>query len=87
MQGPTYALCYSTIVGYAAHVAPEGYSATVQGIVAGMDDGLGKFKKRSSPRGYGGGTNFRIVGQREVQLIKVYKCKLGRICWYFYLLC
>nr|XP_049704087.1 major facilitator superfamily domain-containing protein 6 isoform X2 [Helicoverpa armigera]XP_049704088.1 major facilitator superfamily domain-containing protein 6 isoform X3 [Helicoverpa armigera] len=41
MQGPTYALCYATIVGYAAHVAPEGYSATVQGIVAGMDDGLG----------------------------------------------
>lgn len=42
MQGPTYALCYSAIVGYAAHVAPEGYSATVQGIVAGMDDGVGK---------------------------------------------
>ncbi|CAG9574175.1 unnamed protein product [Danaus chrysippus] len=41
MQGPTYALCYSTIVGYAASVAPEGYSATVQGIVAGMDDGVG----------------------------------------------
>ncbi|CAK1587839.1 unnamed protein product [Parnassius mnemosyne] len=41
MQGPTYALCYSTIVGYAAHVAPAGYSATVQGIVAGMDDGVG----------------------------------------------
>ncbi|RVE46368.1 hypothetical protein evm_008991 [Chilo suppressalis] len=41
MQGPTYALCYSTIVGYAAQVAPEGYSATVQGIVAGMDDGVG----------------------------------------------
>ncbi|KAG6464837.1 hypothetical protein O3G_MSEX014757 [Manduca sexta] len=42
MQGPTYALCYSTIVGYAAQVAPEGYSATVQGIVAGMDDGVGE---------------------------------------------
>ncbi|CAH2101460.1 unnamed protein product [Euphydryas editha] len=41
MQGPTYALCYSAIVGYAARVAPDGYSATVQGIVAGMDDGLG----------------------------------------------
>ncbi|CAH0599540.1 unnamed protein product [Chrysodeixis includens] len=41
LQGPTYALCYSTIVGYAAQVAPEGYSATVQGIVAGMDDGVG----------------------------------------------
>ncbi|XP_048003523.1 major facilitator superfamily domain-containing protein 6 [Leguminivora glycinivorella] len=41
MQGPTYALCYSCIVGYAAFVAPEGYSATVQGVVAGMDDGVG----------------------------------------------
>ncbi|XP_053623227.1 major facilitator superfamily domain-containing protein 6 isoform X2 [Plodia interpunctella] len=40
MQGPTYALCYSCIVGYAARVAPAGYSATVQGVVAGMDDGL-----------------------------------------------
>ncbi|XP_028164395.1 major facilitator superfamily domain-containing protein 6 [Ostrinia furnacalis] len=48
MQGPTYALCYSCIVGYAAHVAPEGYSATVQGIVAGMDDGVGKSLSSSS---------------------------------------
>ncbi|KAI8426863.1 hypothetical protein MSG28_014544, partial [Choristoneura fumiferana] len=28
-------------LGYAAHVAPAGYSATVQGVVAGMDDGVG----------------------------------------------
>lgn len=42
MQGPTYALCYTTIVAYASVVAPPGTSATVQGIVAGMDDGLGK---------------------------------------------
>lgn len=41
MQGPTYALCYTTIVAYASAVAPEGASATVQGIVAGMDDGFG----------------------------------------------
>lgn len=41
MQGPTYALCYTTIVAYASAVAPPGTSATVQGIVAGMDDGLG----------------------------------------------
>ncbi|XP_058803719.1 major facilitator superfamily domain-containing protein 6 [Phymastichus coffea] len=41
MQGPTYALCYTTIVAYASVVAPSGTSATVQGIVAGMDDGLG----------------------------------------------
>ncbi|XP_077266783.1 major facilitator superfamily domain-containing protein 6-like isoform X1 [Temnothorax americanus] len=41
MQGPTYALCYTTIVAYASVVSPPGTSATVQGIVAGMDDGLG----------------------------------------------
>ncbi|KAK1120051.1 hypothetical protein K0M31_012779 [Melipona bicolor] len=41
MQGPTYALCYTTIVAYASKVAPPGTSATVQGIVAGMDDGFG----------------------------------------------
>ncbi|XP_014208100.1 major facilitator superfamily domain-containing protein 6-B [Copidosoma floridanum] len=41
MQGPSYALCYTTIVAYASVVAPSGTSATVQGIVAGMDDGLG----------------------------------------------
>lgn len=42
MQGPTYALCYTTIVAYASAVSPPGTSATVQGIVAGMDDGFGK---------------------------------------------
>ena len=41
MQGPTYALCYTSIVAYASAIAPPGTSATVQGIVAGMDDGFG----------------------------------------------
>lgn len=41
MQGCTYALCYTCIVAYASAVAPQGTSATVQGLVAGMDDGLG----------------------------------------------
>ncbi|XP_016916826.1 major facilitator superfamily domain-containing protein 6 [Apis cerana] len=41
MQGPTYALCYTTIVAYASKIAPPGTSATIQGIVAGMDDGFG----------------------------------------------
>ncbi|XP_076242063.1 major facilitator superfamily domain-containing protein 6 [Calliopsis andreniformis] len=41
MQGPTYALCYTTIVAYASKVSPPGTTATVQGIVAGMDDGFG----------------------------------------------
>lgn len=41
MQGPTYALCYTTIVAYASAVSPPGTSATMQGIVAGVDDGFG----------------------------------------------
>ncbi|GLH09402.1 Uncharacterized protein GBIM_14482 [Gryllus bimaculatus] len=41
MQGPTYAMCYTTIVVYASAVSPPGTSATMQGIVAGMDDGFG----------------------------------------------
>lgn len=42
LQGPTYALTYTTIVAYAAAIAPAGASATMQGIAAGMDDGFGK---------------------------------------------
>lgn len=42
MQGPTYALCYTCIVAYASAVSPPGTTATVQGLVAGMDDGVGK---------------------------------------------
>lgn len=45
MQGPTYALCYTCIVAYASAVSPPGTTATVQGLVAGMDDGVGKQKK------------------------------------------
>lgn len=41
MQGCSYALCYTCIVGYASEVAPPGTQATVQGLVAGMDDGVG----------------------------------------------
>ncbi|EFN78175.1 major facilitator superfamily domain-containing protein 6 [Harpegnathos saltator] len=41
MQGSTYALCYTTIVAYASAIAPPGTSATVQGVMAGMDDGFG----------------------------------------------
>uniref|UniRef100_A0A1I8NSP7 Major facilitator superfamily (MFS) profile domain-containing protein n=1 Tax=Stomoxys calcitrans TaxID=35570 RepID=A0A1I8NSP7_STOCA len=40
-QGCTYALCYTVIVAYASEVAPPGTSATIQGLIAGMDDGLG----------------------------------------------
>ncbi|RZC43212.1 major facilitator superfamily domain-containing protein 6 [Asbolus verrucosus] len=41
LQGPTYALTYTTIVAYANELAPPGASATMQGIAAGMDDGVG----------------------------------------------
>ncbi|XP_076677986.1 major facilitator superfamily domain-containing protein 6 [Andrena cerasifolii] len=64
MQGPTYALCYTTIVAYASKVSPPGTTATVQGIVAGMDDGFG-FALGSLIGGilydvYGGVTTLRI---------------------------
>lgn len=41
MQGPSYALIYTTIVAYANAISPPGMSATMQGIAAGMDDGFG----------------------------------------------
>lgn len=41
MQGCSYALCYTCIVAYASAIAPPGTTATVQGLVAGMDDGIG----------------------------------------------
>lgn len=41
LQGPTYALTYTTIVAYASAISPPGASATMQGIAAGVDDGLG----------------------------------------------
>ncbi|XP_072941322.1 major facilitator superfamily domain-containing protein 6 [Epargyreus clarus] len=70
MQGPTYALCYASIVGYAAQAAPPGYSATVQGIVAGMDDGVG-FALGSLVGGQlysalGGRSSFRLLAGAAV---------------------
>lgn len=60
MQGCTYALCYTCIVAYAAAIAPPGTSATVQGLVAGMDDGLG-----FSIGSIFGGFLFQTVGGRR----------------------
>ncbi|XP_016843921.1 major facilitator superfamily domain-containing protein 6 [Nasonia vitripennis] len=70
MQGPTYALCYTTIVAYASVVAPPGTSATVQGIVAGMDDGLG-FAIGSLVGGflydsYGGATTLKVYASLAI---------------------
>lgn len=70
MQGPTYALCYTTIVAYASKVAPPGTSATVQGIVAGMDDGfgfaIGSFIGGILYKLYGGVTTLRIFASLAV---------------------
>ena len=43
MQGPTYAMSYTTIVAYASAVTPPGTSATMQGLAAGVDDGFGEY--------------------------------------------
>ncbi|KAL7738579.1 hypothetical protein ACLKA6_006878 [Drosophila palustris] len=59
-QGITYALCYTCIVAYASAVAPPGTSATVQGLMAGMDDGLG-----FSIGSLIGGLMFKRLGGRE----------------------
>ncbi|KAH8291532.1 hypothetical protein KR054_012569 [Drosophila jambulina] len=58
-QGITYALCYTCIVAYASAVAPPGTSATVQGLMAGMDDGLG-----FSIGSLVGGLMFKALGGR-----------------------
>ncbi|XP_054258937.1 major facilitator superfamily domain-containing protein 6 isoform X2 [Macrosteles quadrilineatus] len=42
LQGPSYALGYTTVVAYASNISPPGASATMQGIAAGMDDGFEK---------------------------------------------
>ncbi|XP_012261185.2 major facilitator superfamily domain-containing protein 6 [Athalia rosae] len=67
MQGPSYALCYTTIVAYASVISPPGASATVQGIVAGMDDGLG-FALGSL---IGGILYKRVGGSRTLQIYSV----------------
>lgn len=59
-QGVTYALCYTCIVAYASAVAPPGTSATVQGLMAGMDDGLG-----FSIGSLVGGLSFKRFGGRR----------------------
>ncbi|XP_002138602.2 major facilitator superfamily domain-containing protein 6 [Drosophila pseudoobscura] len=59
-QGITYALCYTCIVAYASAVAPPGTSSTVQGLMAGMDDGLG-----FSIGSLIGGLMFKRLGGRE----------------------
>lgn len=41
MQGSSYALCYTCIVAYASAISPMGTQNTIQGLVAGMDDGVG----------------------------------------------
>ncbi|GLV38043.1 uncharacterized protein CBL_07841 [Carabus blaptoides fortunei] len=56
-QGPTYAMCYTTIVAYASAISPPGTSATMQGLVAGIDDGFGY-----AIGSVVGGVLFRLLG-------------------------
>jgi len=42
MQGPSYALSFTAIISYANVITPTGASATVQGLVQGVNEGLGK---------------------------------------------
>lgn len=64
MQGCSYALCYTCIVAYASAIAPPGTTATVQGLVAGMDDGagfaIGSIIGGQMYRRLGGSTSFRV---------------------------
>lgn len=64
MQGSSYALCYTCIVAYASAIAPPGTTATVQGLVAGMDDGagfaIGSIIGGQMYKRFGGVTSFRI---------------------------
>ncbi|KAL6262571.1 hypothetical protein P5V15_005363 [Pogonomyrmex californicus] len=59
LQGPSYALNYSTIVMYASIISPHGTSATVQGITAGMKEGVGY-----AIGGFTAGILYRKIGGR-----------------------
>ncbi|KYQ46344.1 Major facilitator superfamily domain-containing protein 6 [Trachymyrmex zeteki] len=41
MQGPSYALSFTTVISYGNVITPTGASSTVQGLVQGMYEGLG----------------------------------------------
>ncbi|KAJ4431529.1 hypothetical protein ANN_20127 [Periplaneta americana] len=78
MQGPTYALCYTTIVAYASAVAPPGTSATMQGLVAGMDDGFA----HSNVTGYALGSMIGGLLYHEVEgnmALKIF-CAMAFLC-------
>lgn len=64
MQGSSYALCYTCIVAYASEISPIGTQNTIQGLVAGMDDGagfaIGSIIGGQMYRRYGGTISFRV---------------------------
>ncbi|XP_018565795.1 major facilitator superfamily domain-containing protein 6 [Anoplophora glabripennis] len=64
LQGPTYALTYTTIVAYANELAPPGASATMQGIAAGMDDGFGY-----AIGSFLGGILYKCIGGRNAMQV------------------
>lgn len=64
MQGSSYALCYTCIVAYASAISPVGTQNTIQGLVAGMDDGagfaIGSIIGGQMYRRLGGALSFRV---------------------------
>lgn len=64
MQGSSYALCYTCIVAYASAISPMGTQNTIQGLVAGMDDGagfaIGSIIGGQMYRRLGGALSFRV---------------------------
>lgn len=72
LQGPTYALTYTTVVAYANELAPPGASATMQGIAAGMDDGVGY-----AIGSILGGLLFKYLGNKYT--LQIF-CAFGLVC-------
>jgi len=42
MQGPSYALSFTAVISYGNVITPTGTSSTIQGLVQGVNEGLGK---------------------------------------------
>ncbi|XP_044749290.1 major facilitator superfamily domain-containing protein 6-like isoform X2 [Coccinella septempunctata] len=82
LQGPSYALTYLTIVAYANDIAPSGTSATMQGIAAGLDDGLGYALGSLT-----GGILYRYIGPRRTFQIFAASSALAGILHYLIHLC
>lgn len=43
LHGPSFGLCWPTMVSYADKAAPPGTKATMQGLIGAVFEGLGKY--------------------------------------------